>query len=181
MEMSEITVLAVVGSLRKGSLNRELAEVLVDNAPEGVRVEIATGIGDVPFYNEDIDGDEAPAAAVALRESIGRADALLFLAPPNNGTLSAVLKNVIDWGSRPYGASVLSGKRVALAGVGHRLDTTLADAERSVTIAGGVVPEGLVEEFPISALEGKSPRDHEDAVRRAGALLERLVAPIRGE
>nr|WP_312854150.1 NADPH-dependent FMN reductase [Tsukamurella spumae] len=172
-------MLAVVGSLRSGSLNRELAEVVVANAPEGVRVEIAEGIAEVPFYNEDIDGEDTPAAAAALRERIAAADALLLLAPPNNGTVSAVLKNVIDWGSRPYGASVLSGKRVALAGVGHRLDTTLADAERAVTIAGGEVPEGLVEEFPISGLGGRSPREHDAVVQRAGDLLERLVAPVR--
>ncbi|MCA0158401.1 NAD(P)H-dependent oxidoreductase [Tsukamurella sp. M9C] len=177
--MSDITVLAVVGSLRSSSLNRELAEVAVANAPEGVRVEIAEGIADVPFYNEDIDGEGAPATAAALRDRIAAADALLLLAPPNNGTVSAVLKNVIDWGSRPYGASALSGKRVALAGVGHRLDTTLADAERAVTIAGGEVPEGLVEEFPISGLEGKSVREHDAVAQRAGDLLERLVAPVR--
>lgn len=177
--MSDITVLAVVGSLRSSSLNRELAEVAVANAPEDVRVEIAEGIADVPFYNEDIDGDAAPAAAAALRDRIAAADALLLLAPPNNGTVSAVLKNVIDWGSRPYGASALSGKRVALAGVGHRLDTTLADAERAVTIAGGEVPEGLVEEFPISGLDGKSVREHDVVAQRAGELMERLVAPVR--
>ena len=146
--MSDITVLALVGSLRSGSLNRELAEDVAENAPEGVRVEIAEGIADVPFYNEDVDGEEAPATAEALREQIRGADAVLLLAPPNNGTLSAVLKNGIDWGSRPYGASALSGKRVALAGVGHRLDTTLADAERAVTIAGGEVPDGLVGRVP---------------------------------
>nr|WP_192814887.1 NADPH-dependent FMN reductase [Tsukamurella sp. 1534] len=172
-------MLAVVGSLRSASLNRELAEVAVANAPDGVRVEIAEGIADVPFYNEDIDGDQAPATAAALREKIAGADALLLLAPPNNGTVSAVLKNVIDWGSRPYGASALSGKRVALASVGHRLDTTLADTERAVTIAGGEVPEGLVEEFPISGLDGRSPREHEAVATRAGDLLERLVAPVR--
>ena len=176
--MSEITVLALVGSLRSSSLNRELAEVVAENAPDGVRVEIAQGLADVPFYNEDIDGADAPSTAVALREQIRGADALLLLAPPNNGTVSAVLKNVIDWGSRPYGASVLSGKRVALAGVGHRLDTTLADAERAVTIAGGEVPDGLVVEFPIAGLDGKSPREHEAVSQRAGELLARLVATV---
>ncbi|GAB3128688.1 NAD(P)H-dependent oxidoreductase [Tsukamurella serpentis] len=177
--MSEITVLAVVGSLRNSSLNRELAEVAVANAPAGVRVDIAEGIGEVPFYNEDIDGDAAPASAEALRGKIRDADAVLLLTPPNNGTVSAVLKNVIDWGSRPYGASALSGKRVALAGVGHRLDTTLADAERAVSIAGGQVPEGLVEEFSISGLDGGSVRGHDAVARRAGELIERLVAPLR--
>ena len=73
----------------------------------------------------------------------------------------------------------LSGKRVALAGVGHRLDTTLADAERAVTIAGGEVPDGLVEEFPIAGLEGRSVREHDVVAQRAGDLLERLVAPVR--
>ncbi|GAA4384947.1 NADPH-dependent FMN reductase [Tsukamurella soli] len=153
-------VLAIVGSLRKGSLNRELAVAAQAAAPAGVEVAIAEGIADVPFYNEDIDGAEAPAAAVALREQIASADALLFVAPPNNGTISAVQKNVIDWASRPYGESSLTGKPSAIVGIGHRLDTTFGDAERAITIAGGVVPQGAVAEFTVASLEGKSPREH---------------------
>ncbi|MDF0529719.1 NAD(P)H-dependent oxidoreductase [Tsukamurella sp. 8F] len=169
-------VLAVVGSLRRESLNRELALAAQQAAPEGVEVVLAEGIADVPFYNEDIDGEGAPAAAADLRRQIADADAVLFVAPPNNGTISAVQKNVIDWASRPYGESSLSGKPSGIVGVGHRLDTTFSDAERSITIAGGVVPDGAKVEFLISSLEGKSPRESAAVAAPLRALLETLVA-----
>ncbi len=169
-------VLAIVGSLRRESLNRELAVAAQAAAPEGVEVVLAEGLADVPFYNEDIDGADAPAAAVALRRQIAGADALLFVAPPNNGTISAVQKNVIDWASRPYGESALTGKPSAIVGVGHQLDTTFADAQRAITIAGGVVPAGATAEFLVSSLEGKSPREHESVAPGLRAVLDRLLA-----
>ncbi|MFT4043446.1 MAG: NADPH-dependent FMN reductase [Gordonia sp. (in: high G+C Gram-positive bacteria)] len=169
-------VLAIVGSLRKASLNRELAVAAQAAAPAGVEVAIAEGIADVPFYNEDIDGDEAPASAVALREQIAAADALLFVAPPNNGTISAVQKNVIDWASRPYGESSLSGKPAGIVGVGHRLDTTFADAERAITIAGAVVPQGAVAEVTVASLEGKSPSEHDGVAETLRGVLSSVVA-----
>jgi NAD(P)H-dependent FMN reductase len=66
--MTDTRVLVLVGSLRADSVNRRLAEKLVASAPAGVTLEIAEGLGAVPFYNEELDGDTPPAAAVALRE-----------------------------------------------------------------------------------------------------------------
>jgi NAD(P)H-dependent FMN reductase len=110
------SVLVLVGSLRADSLNRKLAEKLVQIAPEGVSVTIAEGLADVPFYNEDIDGDAAPSAASALREQVAAADAVLAVTPEYNATIPAVLNNAIDWVSRPYGNGAIVGKPFGVIG-----------------------------------------------------------------
>jgi NAD(P)H-dependent FMN reductase len=106
-------IVALVGSLRAGSINRQLTEAAVQHAPEGIELSVFDGIVDLPFYNEDIDGDTPPAAAVAFRQAIADADGLLLVTPEYNGTMPAVLKNALDWASRPFGASPISGKPLA--------------------------------------------------------------------
>src|SRR5204863_8628154 len=73
MSMTNTLVLVLVGSLRADSLNRKIAEAVREQAPAGVTVDIADGLGDLPFYNEDIDGDAAPEAVVRLREQVAAA------------------------------------------------------------------------------------------------------------
>ena len=93
-------ILALVGSLRAGSDNLHLAEAAVKLAPSGISVEIFDGLADVALYNEDIDRRGAVAAADRLRAEVQCADALLLVTPEYNGTMSAALKNAIDWISR---------------------------------------------------------------------------------
>lgn len=115
-KVAEKNVLAIVGSLRKASVNRQLAEAAAEHAPAGVSVTIYEGLADLPHYNEDIDGESAPAAAEALRAAVAGADAVLLVSPENNGTISSSLKNAIDWLSRPFGSSVFKGKPTVVIG-----------------------------------------------------------------
>src|SRR5690242_19301435 len=105
--MTHVAVL--VGSLRADSINRRVAASLQSLAPAGVEIDIVDGLGDVPFYNEDIDTDAAPAAATALRERLAAADKVLVVTPEYNATMPAVLNNAIDWLSRPYGQGAIVG------------------------------------------------------------------------
>ena len=119
--MSNIKVLALVGSLRKASLNRQLAQLAVDAAPEDTAVTVyeglGGGLGDLPFYNEDIDNPaDVPASATDIRGAVEHADAILVVTPEYNGSVPGVLKNAIDWLSRPYGESVLNAKPLAVIG-----------------------------------------------------------------
>src|SRR5271154_1927246 len=112
-------ILALVGSLRAGSYNKQLAEAAVKHAPDGVAVDIFDNLADVAFYNEDLDRPGAVAAADWLRVDVQSADALLLVTPEYNGSIPASLKNAIDWISRPYGAGTISGKPLAVIGVSN--------------------------------------------------------------
>ena len=140
-----VRILALVGSLRAGSHNRQLAEAAVKHAPPGVEVELFEGLADVPFYNEDIDVEgSVPEAAARLRTATSQADAFLLFSPEYNGTMPAVLKNAIDWLSRPFGAGAVSGKPVAVVGTAFgQYGGVWAqdDVRKSVGIAGGAVVE----------------------------------------
>ena len=142
--MIDTNIVVLVGSLRSDSLNRRLAEKLVSDAPAGLRLEIVEGLAELPFYNEDLDTDEAPAPAQRLRDRVADADRVLVVTPEYNGTMPAVLKNAIDWLSRPYGVGALAGKRLAVLGTTptpYGGKWAHADVRRSATVAGAVVVE----------------------------------------
>lgn len=98
-----------VGSLRKGAFSRRLADALKTIAPPSLALEIIE-IGDLPLYDPDLDGAVPPDAWTRFRKATAAVDAVLFVTPEYNRSVPAALKNALDVGSRPYGASVWSGK-----------------------------------------------------------------------
>jgi len=104
-----MNVCVLVGSLRKASLNGMLANALISLAPSSLKLDIVE-IGQLPFYNEDLETDPPPAPWTAFRQRIKAADAVLFVTPEYNRAVPAVLKNALDVGSRPYGSSVWDRK-----------------------------------------------------------------------
>ena len=100
-----MTVLGIAGSLRSGSLNRELLRHALAAAPEGIEVETWDDLRDVPPYDQDVE-DLEPEAVASLREAVAAADAVLIVTPEYNGSIPGALKNAIDWASRP---DVLTG------------------------------------------------------------------------
>lgn len=101
-------VAVIVGSLRRDSINRKVANALIEVAPATLRLSVVD-IGHLPIYNQDTDEDP-PSSWVTFRERISAADAVLFVTPEHNRSVPAALKNAIDIGSRPYGKSVWTGK-----------------------------------------------------------------------
>jgi chromate reductase len=101
-------VAVIVGSLRKGSLNRQVANALAELAPATLKLDIID-IGHLPIYNQDGD-EEPPASWTEFRDRIRAADGVLFVTPEHNRSVPAALKNALDVGSRPYGKNVWSGK-----------------------------------------------------------------------
>jgi chromate reductase len=108
-----MNVCVLVGSLRKASFSGMLANALISLAPSSLKLDIVD-IGQLPFYNQDLETDPAPAPWTAFRECIKAADALLFVTPEYNRSVPAVLKNALDVGSRPYGSSVWDRKPGAI-------------------------------------------------------------------
>jgi chromate reductase len=109
-------ILAVSGSLRAGSFNTSLLRAAIEAAPEGVELELWEGIADLPLYDEDLDGEDVPESVRRLRTDWAAADAILFATPEYNYSVPGVLKNAIDWASRPYGANSFEGKAAAIMG-----------------------------------------------------------------
>ena len=104
----------IVGSLSASSVNRILSQALISVAPDELEF-FEIGIGDLPLYNRDLDGDYPP-EAVALKESLASAHAVLFVTPEYNRSVPGVLKNAIDLASRPYGDSAFAGLPAAVIG-----------------------------------------------------------------
>jgi NAD(P)H-dependent FMN reductase len=177
-----VRILALVGSLRAGSHNRQLAEAAVKLAPEGAEVELFEGLAEIPFYNEDIDVEgNVPAAAAKLREAANAADGLLLFTPEYNGTIPAVLKNAIDWLSRPYGAGALSGKPVAVVGTafGQYGGVWAHDETRkSVGVAGAKVLEDVKLSIPGSMTRFAETHPADDA--EVAAQLTEVIARLHG-
>ena len=107
-------IAVVVGSLRRDSFNRQLAQAVVSLAPSDFTFEFID-IGSLPLYSQDYDADY-PEAGKLLKQRIEAADGLLFVTPEYNRSIPGVLKNALDWGSRPWGKSVWAGKPGAVIG-----------------------------------------------------------------
>jgi chromate reductase len=109
-------VVVLVGSLRKDSLNRKIANAFVQLAPPSMRLTIVE-IGSMPFYNSDLENASPPAQWSEFRAKVRAADAVLLVTPEYNRSVPAALKNALDVGSRPYGQSVWTGKPTAVVSV----------------------------------------------------------------
>jgi chromate reductase len=115
--MSELRQVAIlVGSLREASLSRKVAHALAELAPQSLAFDFVE-IGDLPLYNEDIETGNPPEPWQRFRAEMAKAEAVLFVTPEYNRSVPGLLKNAIDVGSRPYGASIWSGKPAAVVSV----------------------------------------------------------------
>ncbi len=132
--MKQIKVGVIVGSLRKDSYNKKIAQALVENAPENLSFEFLE-IGNLELYNQEYD-EQSPESYTAFRNKVKSVDAVLFVTPEYNRSVPGVLKNALDVASRPWGQSVWDSKpaavvSVTIGGIGafganHHLRQTLA-------------------------------------------------------
>jgi len=126
------TVLAFNGSARSDSFHGRIIRALPALAPDDVRI-AEFDLSEIPFFNEDLEGDRQPTAVVALRAAVTEADGIIFAAPEYNYSYSALTKNTIDWVTRPMGAGALRGKRIMVISVtpgpggGRRVAATIAE------------------------------------------------------
>lgn len=118
MSPAPIRLLGIAGSLRRGSYNRAALRAATTLVPEGATLETFDLEG-IPGFNEDDEGTP-PARVVELKRSIRAADAVLIVTAEYNYSVPGVLKNAIDWASRPYGDSAWSGKPAAIMGASTR-------------------------------------------------------------
>ena len=140
-------LLAISGSLRRGSYNAALLEAAAAGCPPDVEFVVWRDLAGLPAYDEDLDAVPPPAPVAALRAEIERADAVLTATPEYNGSVPGALKNALDWASRPYATNVLRRKRVAVIGASTGLFGALAaqaELRRVLNVIGAHVVEATV-------------------------------------
>lgn len=143
------TVAVLVGSIRPNSSNLQFARALEKLALGRLRFDFID-LGGLPFYDESL-WDDPPAAVIDLKDRIAAADAVLFVTPEYNRSIPGVLKNAIDWPSRPFGQSVWEGKPAAIVGAtAGQSGTAAAQAHlRSILVVLGVVLMGRPEVYQV--------------------------------
>jgi len=173
-------LLGIAGSLREGSYNRSLLRAARELLPEGVEL-VECEIGGLPFYDGDVEAAGDPEPVVALKNAIRDADALLIATPEYNRGVPGVLKNAVDWASRPPLGSPLTGKHVALMGAstgraGTALDNALAVWVRDVE--GKPVQDATVT-FRIVAGAGSFTRQFDRMAEVTGRDADKIIAAHR--
>jgi chromate reductase len=135
-----VRILGISGSLRKGSFNSGLVRAAAELLPDNVTLE-TFDLSPIPLYNADHDGEAAPEAVRSLKARIAAADALLIATPEYNYSIPGVLKNAIDWASRPPKESPLNGKPLGIMGAGGVMGTVRAQmALRQVAVFTNMHP-----------------------------------------
>lgn len=184
-----LRILSISGSLRAASHNTRLLRTLPGLSPEGLTFTMFDGLGDVPPYNADHDVDPAPAGVRALREAIAAADGLVIATPEFNHSVPGVLKNALDWASRPMGG-ILTGKCVVtLVATPGRASGSLclADLGRMLRDLGNFVvagPQVVLHEVhtKLANDEGGVPTLQDPVARALIAMqLRALAQAIRGD
>jgi chromate reductase, NAD(P)H dehydrogenase (quinone) len=177
-----VTVLGISGSLRRDSHNTKLLRAAGGLVEElGGDFEVFDGLRSIPPYDEDDDIGDGPPAVARLREAIDSADAILFATPEYNSSMPGVLKNAIDWASRPHQESPLRNKPVAVIGASTGLFGAVwaqAELRKVLGSAGARVAE--VELAVGHAHEHLDPAGHPFDPAQAEALRD-SVATLLGE
>jgi chromate reductase len=170
-----VRVLGISGSLRKASFNADALRAARELAPAGMEIEVYQGLGTLPLYDEDLRAQGFPPAVQDLRDRIKAADALLFVTPEYNYSVPGVLKNAIDWASRPKGAAALLNKTVSVVGASQGQFGAMwaqQDLRRILGIAGArVIGEGL----PVSRVHEGLDEATFDGLR---TVLDELVEAV---
>jgi chromate reductase len=176
-------VLGISGSLRHDSHNTRLLWAAASELPSEADFELYDGLADVPPYNADEDIEPAPEAVARLRSAIADADAVLFATPEYNHSIPGVLKNAVDWASRPFPDSSLEAKPVAVVGASAGMfGAVWAQAElRKVLAATGA--DVLEEDLPIGhaqhAFDADGGLRNTDLRERLAKIVAELVEKAR--
>ena len=143
----KLTVAVIIGSLRKDSFNRKLALALDKLNHPSLTLSV-TKVDDIPLYNQDLD-NALPASVVRFKKEMAAADAVLFVTPEYNRSIPGVLKNMIDWGTRPYGQNVWAGKPMSVIGTSPgAVGTAVAQSHfRGIMVSLGAIVFAQIEVY----------------------------------
>ncbi len=176
-------VLGISGSLRRDSYNHALLRAAAERLPAGVELVEYEGLREIPPYDADLEAEglELPAAVAELREAIRGADAVLVATPEYNHSIPGVLKNALDWASRPAGKSALSGKPAAAVGASTGMfGAVWAQAETRKVLAalGGRVVQ---KELPVARAQEQYEDGRLELSRDQSEALQEILAELVSE
>lgn len=180
--MEQLHILGVSGSLRRASHNSGLLRAAAQVLPDGVSLEIFD-LSPIPLFNGDIAATGEPEGVRRFKESIAAADALLIATPEYNYSIPGVLKNAIDWASRPPKHSPLNGKPLAMMGAGGVMGTVRAQAQlRQILLANDLHLLNRPEVYVIRSwqkFDGDGNLKDEATFQSIRRLIEALAAWTR--
>lgn len=173
-------VLGISGSLRQGSYNHALLREAAERLPAGAELVEFDRLGEIPPYDADVEAAGTPESVAALRQAMREADAVLVATPEYNHSIPGVLKNALDWASRPAGHSALTGTPAAVIGASTGMFGAVwaqAETRKVLGALGGRVVEA---ELPVAQAadlyrDGRLELSPEQS-ERLGDLLAELVA-----
>lgn len=171
-------ILGISGSLRTGSHNTSLLQAAAKLLPPGVQLVLYEGLRELPPYDADRDVEPADLAVAHLREAIASADGVLIATPEYNGSIPGVLKNALDWASRPFPDNVLRGRPVAVIGASTGLFGAMwAQAETRKAL--GVIGADVIDtELPVGQADNAFSQDGELLEPQQREVLAELVGVL---
>jgi chromate reductase len=178
-------ILAISGSLRRDSHNTTLLRAAEELLEPGDTLELWEELREVPPFDEDLEGEPTPAAVASLRAAVAGADAVLFATPEYNHSVPGVLKNALDWASRPHASNAFRGKPVAVIGSSTGLFGAVWAQAELRKVLGAMGAQVIDLELPVGLAGEKfdgEGRLVDDAVRESlGEVLATLAARARPE
>jgi chromate reductase, NAD(P)H dehydrogenase (quinone) len=173
-------VLGISGSLRRDSLNHALLREAAERLPAGVELDEFERLREIPPYDADLEAQKTPAAVAELRRAMRDADAVLVATPEYNHSIPGVLKNALDWASRPAGQSALTGKPAAAIGASTGMFGAVwaqAETRKVLGALGGRVVEA---ELPIAHADDLMTDGRLRLPPQQSEQLEELLAELAG-
>jgi chromate reductase len=170
-----LRILGISGSLRRGSHNSNLLRAAAELLPPGVELEVYDGLRELPPYDPDVDIEPADPAVARLREQIEKADGVLIATPEYNGSIPGLLKNALDWASRPFPENALRGKPVAVIGASTGLFGAVWAQAEARKVLGIIGADVIDQELPVGQADGAFGDDGQLVEPEQRAVLEELV------
>jgi chromate reductase len=170
-----LRILGISGSLRRGSHNTSLLRAAAELLPSGVELDVYDGLRDLPPYDADLDANPAEPAVARLRDEIAAADGVLIATPEYNGSIPGVLKNALDWASRPFPDNALRGKPVAVIGASTGLFGAVWAQAETRKVLGIIGADVIDDELPVGQAEAAFADDGQLIEPEQRAVLADLV------
>jgi chromate reductase len=171
-------VLGISGSLRRDSLNSALLRAAAERLPAGVELIEFGGLREIPPYDADAEAAATPLAVEQLRRAMREADAVLIATPEYNHSIPGVLKNALDWASRPAGQSALNGKPAAVIGASTGMFGAVWAQAETRKVLGALGGRVIETELPLARADQQLVGGHLELDPQQSERLERLLAEL---